>query len=502
MGPKADNFRPLGMPNTLDRLVDSTNAARLMHHTAHLLHPSQTVMSYFKEPQRAVAEIQRILDGDHPACALLADLSKAFERVNPHWIMYLLRLRGAPRWVLTYARFVLFHRRVMHKVQGRLLPSRTIRQGVDMGRSFSVYLFCFAMDPLFHYLNRIPGVISVQAYVDDTTIAGIAGDPRWLHEAAEVYRRVATAGFHVDSHSCFRACVNDNMRFTPRVVTTEELVEYWPAVTTADKFATLQEAISCCLQPARCTRVVRVSTADFSLPSVEVAQRNYHVCINLSYSQALDILSGASMHEATTLLVGSCTCKSKSCVVTNYDLSPIFLKTLDDTKYGAQSVVSQAPALGLALLARRYIKNTGEWGEVSEPKSLRGINDKPFQKFESRLRLFRQPQFSIMARSTAFNTYILSVMPYAISYFGLTSHDLNQLRQQAVKFILRRHWMDAETMPYALKWIGVSTVLDPGLAATIASTGLCLREGNTVEELTLDYPDPHHLQCTAENHRL
>ena len=87
MGPKADNFRPLGMPNTLDRLIDGTNAAHLMHHTAHLLHPSQTVMSYFKEPQRAVAEIQRILDGDHPACALLADLSKAFERVNLHWIM-------------------------------------------------------------------------------------------------------------------------------------------------------------------------------------------------------------------------------------------------------------------------------------------------------------------------------------------------------------------------------------------------------------------------------
>ena len=95
-----------------------------------------------------------------------------------------------------------------------------------------------------------------------------------------------------------------------------------------------------------------------------------------------------------------------------------------------------------------------------------------------------------MARSTAFNTYILSVMPYTISYFGLTSCDLNQLRQQAVKFILRRHWLDAETMPYALKWIGVSTVLDPGLAATIASTGLYLREGNTVEELTLDQPDP------------
>lgn len=259
----------------------------------------------------------------------------------------------------------------MHKVQGRLLPSRTIRQGVDMGRSFSVYLFCFAMDPLFHYLNRIPGVISVQAYVDDTTIAGVAMGPKWLHEVAEVYQRVSTAGFHIDSHSCFRACVNDNMKFTPRAVTTEEIVEYWPAIVTASKFATLQEAISCCLQPGRCTRIVRVSTADLSLPSLEVAQRNYHLCVNLSYAQALDILSGTAMHETTALLAGPCTCKSKSCVVTNYDLGPIFLKTLDDTKYGAQSVVNQAPALGLALLARRSLKSTGEWGDVSEPKTLK-----------------------------------------------------------------------------------------------------------------------------------
>ena len=51
------------------------------------------VMSYFKEPQKAVSCIQRILDGDRSACVLLADLSKAFERVNPHWILALLRIR-------------------------------------------------------------------------------------------------------------------------------------------------------------------------------------------------------------------------------------------------------------------------------------------------------------------------------------------------------------------------------------------------------------------------
>ena len=170
--------------------------------------------------------------------------------------------------------------------------------------------------------------------------------------------------------------------------------------------------------------VIRISTVDLECRAPDALQRSLHICVNLSFAQARDILSGTAMHEAA-LLAGACSCKSKSCVVTNSDLGPIFLKTLDDTKYGAQSIIDQAPALGLALLARRFIRSTGRWGDVSEPKTLRDVNEKPFQKFESRLRLFRQPQFSIMARSTAFNTYILSVMPH-----------LNQLRQQAVKFIL------------------------------------------------------------------
>ena len=74
MGPEADNFRPLGMRNTLERLVDGTAAAQVMRATAPNMHPSQM----FKEPQRAVTGIQNLLDSDKATCSLLADLSKAF----------------------------------------------------------------------------------------------------------------------------------------------------------------------------------------------------------------------------------------------------------------------------------------------------------------------------------------------------------------------------------------------------------------------------------------
>ena len=65
--------------------------------------------------------------------------------------LHILQMRGAPTWVCNYAKYVLFGRLIRHKVQGRLLPPRAVHVGVDMGRSFSVFLFCLAMDPIYHY---------------------------------------------------------------------------------------------------------------------------------------------------------------------------------------------------------------------------------------------------------------------------------------------------------------------------------------------------------------
>ena len=67
------------------------------------MHPSQAVMSCFKEPQKGC--LVHSADGDRSACVLLADLSKAFERVNPYWILAVLRIKKAPVWLITYTKF-------------------------------------------------------------------------------------------------------------------------------------------------------------------------------------------------------------------------------------------------------------------------------------------------------------------------------------------------------------------------------------------------------------
>ena len=209
VGPTADYFRPLGMPNTCDRLVDGTIAAVVMKATCTYMHPSQVVMNCFKEPQHAVHAIQALLDSNTPVAALLVDLSKAFERVNPYWILHILRMRNAPTWVCNYAKYILFGRLIRHKVQGRLLPPRAVHVGVDMGRSFSVFLFCLAMDPIYHYMNRIPRVLSVQGYIDDNTIAGPGHDITWVSRVHKCYQYCWSAGFQIDQHNCWQAISTD-----------------------------------------------------------------------------------------------------------------------------------------------------------------------------------------------------------------------------------------------------------------------------------------------------
>ena len=482
IGPEADSFRPLGMPNTLERLVDGSVAAHAMRQTAHTMHPSQAVMSCFKEPEKAVSCIQKILDGDTAAMALLADLSKAFERVNPYWILELLRIRRAPRWLYAYAKFVLFHRRVSHKVQGRLLPSRTIRQGVDMGRSFSVYLFCLAMDPLFTYLNRIPGVISVQGYIDDTTIVGNSQSLSWLEEVASTYECLKSAGFVVDAHSCFRACITIQNRKRPSTMNSDEIENVWSGLISSEPYPTALAALQAHSKPGYNTVIVRIGS-EAAVPGEQnpMAPRSCMVYV-LTYQQVQDISAGREMHQLGAFAKVKCKCKSKSNIIVNAPLGARSLHKVETSSFGVQAICPIAPSLGLALLGRWELDANGVFVPVEPPKGLNDVNAGPFRKLCDRLKSFYRPTLSITARCTGFNTFILSVMPYTISYFGLTTADLNRLRQASARFILKRHWL-AEILPHVLRYFGIATLLDPAVSATIAATGLYLREGNPVEDL-------------------
>ena len=155
----ADNYRPLGLPNTCDRLIDRAAYTQFAPSLVGYLHPAQALLNTFRELQANFLTVQQFLDNtDVPGSVLLSDLAKAFERVNPHWIMHVLFALRVPYWVIVYCRHILFGRKVLHKIGARFRPPLSLRTGVDMGRAFSVLLFCIAMDPWYHHVHKIPRV--------------------------------------------------------------------------------------------------------------------------------------------------------------------------------------------------------------------------------------------------------------------------------------------------------------------------------------------------------
>ena len=360
-----------------------------------------------------------------------------------------------------------------------------------MGRSFSVFLFCFALDPLFHYLNRIPNVISVHAYVDDTTVIGNAQDASWLHQVSQCYTAVRSAGFVVDAHECYRSLSNSQMRFGPSKLSCSQIPQTWPDILNSPAYPTATAALRATLRPGYNSLVIGFAQWPVTnLPQGANENEATHFALNVSYVQGVDIIHGFDMHKIGFFAAMSCSCKSKSHIVTNVRLRPLALAFAERSGYGVHAITPHAPALGLTIFGRLQFDDSGDWSDSHPILSLQECKPAPFKKFQLRLKNFRAPSLSVIARSTCFNTYILSVMPYTASYFGVSSQDLNFLRQQAAKFIIGRHWIESEMLPYyVLRFLGVSVMLDPALSVTVSAVGLYFRSDNHYEDLWLNDHD-------------
>ena len=103
-------------------------------------------------------------------------------------------------------------------------------------------------------------MLSVQAYVDDTTLVGDAQDTRWIQTVAKCYDDVRSAGFVHDSHSCYRSITNSTMRLEPATLSSAQLLRDWPTVLHSPQYyATATAAIQAALCRGYNTWVVRMA---------------------------------------------------------------------------------------------------------------------------------------------------------------------------------------------------------------------------------------------------
>ena len=468
MGPTADNFRPLGVPSTFERVIDGSIATVMTKAIAPLLHPSQTVLNVFREPQSAVQSVQAVLDQDAPCACLSLDLSKAFERINPHWILQILSACKAPWWIIMYTRHILLFRRCRHKVQGKLLPSKMIVTGVDMGRSFSVLLFCVAMDPVLTYLNRIPGMLTVQGYVDDTTMVGdTTAGMQWLTDAWQACIRLKSAGIQIDEHHCWRTS-GINMHADG----SGQIDQYPPLnwTTSLPGHATLRQAL--------------VHRAGYSTTTI-VCRANLFAC--LTPAEVDLILAGEHLAKIDPLFLVQCSCSNKCSVLVNHPASHSTLNALECSDWGAHFIEGKTTALGL-LLYGKYTRSHQGWTPVEELIGTQAINPKAMSKANHRLALFATPAHSVVQRSLANNCFILSLIFTKVHTLALLRTTLIYTNN-AAKLILGRPWLAARFLPHIFRWLGIAPALDPAVTLTAACLGYWLRQNGSTAFLSPGYPD-------------
>ena len=447
-GPTADFFRPLGMPDTLDRLQDGTTAAILFRVTRHCFHPAQTMLDSFREPQKAVLEVQQMLEGAIPASALFADLSKAFERVNAYWILHILHIRQCAPWVLQLAKYLLFGRRIRHKVQGRLLPSRAVHSGVDMGRSTSVYFFCLAMDPIFVALHQIPRVLLVAGFVDDTTIVGQQNDPQWIKEVFSYIESWATAGVIMDAHECWYVGLSTKPLPEQQLLHFEEV---------ANAFLPWHEQ---------------------GEPTVSYAHyfvlRHGNHCALFHTSQIHDwVQHGHSL--LLRLAASPCSCRSKTQLLTSDAFSLDQLYRVDQAGLGCQCIASTTVNLGLTIHTGWTCSiNADQMEHCPLVRNMPSLLSKQLLKFRARIAAGNKGNLSIHAKIVYFNAFSLSLFYYV----QIPKHALAPLYRALADFLLKRHWFPQHKLVGLCRWLRLGPLLDPCITHAVSLFGCYLRQGH------------------------
>ena len=197
--------------------------------------------------------------------------------------------------------------------------------GVDMGRSFSVLLFCIAMDPILTYLNRIPGMLTVQGYVDDTTMAGdTTAGMQWLTDTWNICARLRSAGIQIDEHQCWKSSGIHMHAASSGLIDQHPLLEWTRRL---PGHATLRKALL--------TRAGSTTTI--------LCRANLFIC--LTPTEVDRLLAGERVAAVDPLFLIPCGCSNKCSILVNHQASQTTLNAMERANWGAHLITGKTTAL-------------------------------------------------------------------------------------------------------------------------------------------------------------
>ena len=163
-----------------------------------------------------------------------------------------------------------------------------------------------------------------------TPLAGDAQNLEWLTQVAECYSHLRTAGFVVDPHSCFGACLTIHSRLQPGSSHSNEVESRWPGLLSSESYPTVLAAMDANCRPGYNAVVVRVGSALSSLEGSATPGLTQCFVGVFAFQQIQDIRNRRHMHHIGAFATIGCKCKSKSNILTNIVLRNGALRKIEE----------------------------------------------------------------------------------------------------------------------------------------------------------------------------
>ena len=486
IGMHADDWRPLGMPTTFDRIFAAAIYKWTVSQNADILHPSQALLNDLREPQvnfKTISEkFQASWNKKSPLTSVLfTDLQKAFEYVHPAWIIAVLTARGAPRWLVKYTQYTFFHKQVVPKIQGRLLDPILVVTGVDMGNAISPFLFCLAIDPLLRKINSIHNVLLMKCYMDDNSTVLETFSP--VAQIQKEFMAFQSAGVRVLKHECaYVSWYEEGRRFS------------------TPKGPSWKRVITLALRKTRHLPAPIFYLAGDDKPS--------------SKSKLAFLISPLGIDALARIISKPCSCKCKTALVCNQRLDARDVCMLDSTPWGAKIVTSCTTSLGLPFVGRfkkpfwlspightqkRCWRKKGKRGRKrrfalrpnpdNHRMSERRHRGQAFHKAELASLAHQKARKKIQTRErkylhlinpvySSLETHLSAVQSttyYASSIFPPTAAIVHERNQSMCKAICKSGWIQADELPHVARFVKAVGGQTFQSAARLARIGLAIR---------------------------
>ena len=176
------NWRPISLLNTDYKILAKLLAARFSKLLPYLLSQDQNGFVAGRQLEDAVMMCQMVIDylaiNHDSAYLVMLDQEKAFDRVDPTYLLDVLRAYKIPEYLINWVSIIYSLVPTKLCINGQVTESILLKSGVRQGCPLSPLLFVLSIEPLANLIREHPeyrgvalpnnAIIKVAMFADDT----------------------------------------------------------------------------------------------------------------------------------------------------------------------------------------------------------------------------------------------------------------------------------------------------------------------------------------------